>query len=309
MALELEQQVRDGDPKDTGVTWQSVGEISLMGGLGGGCRRFLVQLALVDIQQAGYDYAVVHATDSSAGFYDRCGCIQVGALARYGVDSKQDVAYRHWTFPDQDVACMDKSIMMALRLSEIYNPNVPQECSVQSTSTAPPLILGNESCRNGQHPYSGKKRPLSFTGRLKSMINKRRRCGRGTQLGHDRKREVVLKFWGVLCTQWQSGLWNTTNSLKVLLDGLANKGLVRPHLDCHTKCDKDCPANFQTFPLFRVNSKEFSHLEVLDPRRVYDFLCAYITASPVCTNNRRRRGWRVDKETAPAERSAVIVPV
>ena len=59
----------------------------------------------------------------------------------------------------------------------------------------------------------------------------------------------------------------------------------------------------------RKNRKRFTTLEVFDPARVYDFLCAYITASPVCTNNRRRGGWRVDKETAPAERSAVIVPV
>ena len=253
MALELEQQIRDGDPQDTGVIWQSVGEISLMGSLGGGCGHFLVQLALEDMKQAGYDYAVVHATESSAGFFDRCGFIQVGALARYGVDSKHDVAYRHWTFPDQDVACMDASIMMALRLSEVSNPNFAEKSGIQSTSTAPShLLLGNESGRN------------------------------------DRKREVVLMFGGVLCTQFKSGLWYKTNSLKVLLDGLANKGLVRPHVDCHTKCDKDCPAKFQTFPFFRINGKEFSHLEVLDPHRVYDFLCAYITASPVFTHNGRR---------------------
>jgi hypothetical protein len=99
---------------------------------------------------------------------------------------------------------------------------------------------------------------------------------------------ITLKFWGVLCTQFKSDLWNKTNSLKVLQDGLANMGLVRPHLDCHTKCDKDCPAKFQTFPIFCVNGKEFSHLEVLDPHRVYDFHCTYITASPVFTNNGRR---------------------
>jgi hypothetical protein len=253
MALELEHQARDGDPQDTGVIWKSVGEISLMGSLGGGCGHFLMQLALEDMKQAGYAYAVVHATESSAGFFDRCGFIQVGALARYGVDSKHDVAYRHWTFPDQDVACMDASIMMALRLSEVSNPNFAEKSGIQSTSTAPShLLLGNESGRN------------------------------------DRKREVVLMFGGVLCTQFKSGLWYKTNSLKVLLDGLANKGLVRPHVDCHTKCDKDCPAKFQTFPFFRINGKEFSHLEVLDPHRVYDFLCAYITASPVFTHNGRR---------------------
>jgi len=288
IALELEQQVRDGDPQDTGVIWQSVGEISLMGSLGGGCGHFLVQLALEDMKQAGYVYAVVHATESSASFFDRCGFIHVGALARYGVDSKHDVAYRHWAFPDQDVACIDASIMMALRLSEVSNPNFWEESGIQSMSTEPSLLLGSERGRNGQHTGSGKKRPLSLTGRSKSIINKSRSRGRGTELGHDRKREVVLKFGGVLCTQFKSGLWNKTNSLKVLLDGLANKGLVRPHLDCHTKCDKDCPAKFQTFPFFRINGKEFSHLEVLDPHRVYDFLCAYITASPVFSNNGRR---------------------
>jgi hypothetical protein len=39
MALKLEKQVRDGDLQDTGVIWQSIGEISLMGSLGGGCSR------------------------------------------------------------------------------------------------------------------------------------------------------------------------------------------------------------------------------------------------------------------------------
>jgi hypothetical protein len=32
-----------------------------------------------------YDYAVVQATESSAGFYDRMGFVRVGALARYGI--------------------------------------------------------------------------------------------------------------------------------------------------------------------------------------------------------------------------------
>ena len=55
-----------------------------VGGLG--CGGFLLQLALEEMEATGaYDYAVVQATESSAGFYDRMGFVRVGALARYGI--------------------------------------------------------------------------------------------------------------------------------------------------------------------------------------------------------------------------------
>ena len=81
-----------------------------------------LQLALEEMEATGaYDYAVVQATESSAGFYDRMGFVRVGALARYvmpGVDYRkaETVAYRHFTGPDEDVAALDASIMMAIRL-------------------------------------------------------------------------------------------------------------------------------------------------------------------------------------------------
>ena len=41
-------------------------------------------MCVLMLQASGtYDYAVVQATESSAGFYDRMGFVRVGALARY----------------------------------------------------------------------------------------------------------------------------------------------------------------------------------------------------------------------------------
>ena len=252
LAQELEKQDRTGDPEGTGVIWKSVGEISLAGSLVGGGGRVLMQRVLEDMKQKGYRYAVVQATESSAGFYDRCGFTQVGALARYGADATCDVAYRHWTFPDQDVLDIDASIMMALRLSEMHT----------HPGTSSP----------------GRKRPQPATVGAKSATKNRRRQG---NVKASRKREVVKEYRGVMCPEFKGGLWKKTNSLKVLLDGLASKGLVRPHARCLPNCDRGCPAQSQAFPFFRVNGQEFSHLEVVDPHRVYDFLCGYIKASPL----------------------------
>ena len=103
-----------------GVIWSRVGEVSLVGGLG--CGGFLLQLALEEMEATGaHDYAVVQATESSAGFYDRMGFVRVGALARYvapGSDYRkaETVAYRHFAGPDEDISMHDSSIMMAIRL-------------------------------------------------------------------------------------------------------------------------------------------------------------------------------------------------
>ena len=80
----------------------------------------------------------------------------------------------------------------------------------------------------------------------------------------------------------------------MLLDGLASKGLVRPHARCLPNCDGGCPAQSQAFPFFRVNGQEFSHLEVVDPHRVYDFLCDYIKASPLFRSKDGRPSERPD---------------
>ena len=132
LAWELEQQERAGDPRAEGVIWPRVGEVSLVGGLG--CGGFLLQLALEEMEARGtYDYAVVQATESSAGFYDRMGFVRVGALARYVISGSdyrrvETVAYRHFAGPDEDVTPLDSSIMMAIRLRPIVMPRRVREC-------------------------------------------------------------------------------------------------------------------------------------------------------------------------------------
>jgi len=126
LSAELEAQQRSGDPTQEGVIWPRVGEIAVMSGLE--CGGFLLQLVLEEMRSKGlYDYVVVQATESSAGFYDRMGFIRVGALAKYakpGQDVMRSVsmAYRHFTGPADDVKEMDSSIMMAIRLTEAASP-------------------------------------------------------------------------------------------------------------------------------------------------------------------------------------------
>eukprot|EP00292_Cryptomonas_paramecium_P011023 CAMPEP_0113697520 /NCGR_PEP_ID=MMETSP0038_2-20120614/22181_1 /TAXON_ID=2898 /ORGANISM="Cryptomonas paramecium" /LENGTH=326 /DNA_ID=CAMNT_0000620543 /DNA_START=45 /DNA_END=1021 /DNA_ORIENTATION=- /assembly_acc=CAM_ASM_000170 len=120
LSAELEAQPRHGDPNDQGVVWPRVAEIALVGALE--CGGFLVQLALEALEESmAYDFVVVQATESSAGFYDRMGFRRVGALAKYitsdvAPHQARTVAYRHWAYPDQDVSKMDSSIMMAIKL-------------------------------------------------------------------------------------------------------------------------------------------------------------------------------------------------
>ena len=55
---------------------------SVMGALG--CGELLMQLVLEEMEAAhAFDYAVVQATESSAGFYDKMGFVRVGAIAKY----------------------------------------------------------------------------------------------------------------------------------------------------------------------------------------------------------------------------------
>ena len=122
LAGELELQYRSGDPRGQGVIWPKIAEISLMGALG--CGEMLTQLVLEEMEAANaFDYAVVQATESSAGFYDKMGFMRVGAIAKYIKPGEErqaavipPVAYRHFVGPDQDVKDVDHSIMMAIRL-------------------------------------------------------------------------------------------------------------------------------------------------------------------------------------------------
>jgi len=128
LAGELELQYRSGDPRGEGVIWPKVAEVSLTGALG--CGEFLMQLVLEEMEAAhAFDYAVVQATESSAGFYDKMGFSRVGAIAKYIRPGEErqaamipPVAYRHFVGPDQDVKDVDPSIMMAIRLRAGHVP-------------------------------------------------------------------------------------------------------------------------------------------------------------------------------------------
>ena len=128
LAGELELQYRSGDPREEGVIWPKVAEVSLTGALG--CGEFLMQLVLEEMEAAhAFDYAVVQATESSAGFYDKMGFSRIGAIAKYIKPGEErqaalipPVAYRHFVGPDQDVKDVDPSIMMAIRLRAGHVP-------------------------------------------------------------------------------------------------------------------------------------------------------------------------------------------
>ena len=168
--------------------------------------------------------------------------------------------------------------------------------SGQEASAAPAPSMrerGESKRKDARHGAvnSGKKRSRSV---MKCISKSTSAGGRQNAISiatppHSIKWEVAWQFENLLCTQFNTGLWNKTNSLKVLLDGLATQGLVRPVLSCPTTCDKSLlrQTTEEPFPFFRVNGQDFSHLEVLDPHCVYDFLCAYITASPLFASKGR----------------------
>lgn len=101
LASELEQQSRAGDPHEGGVVWPTIAEISLVGGLG--CGEFVLRTAIEKIRQEkrGYKYIVLQATESSKRFYERFGFKRVGAICKYGKDSKNVCGYRHWADADE----------------------------------------------------------------------------------------------------------------------------------------------------------------------------------------------------------------
>lgn len=116
LAQELESQSRSGDPLGTGVVWNNVAEISLVGGLG--CGEYLLRIALEAIlKQKNYDFVVLQATPSSFSFYQKFGFVRVGAVAKYGT-SPRVVGYRHWTYANEANLTYHggPSCMMAKRL-------------------------------------------------------------------------------------------------------------------------------------------------------------------------------------------------
>eukprot|EP00980_Cylindrotheca_fusiformis_P024612 scaffold12167_cov129-Cylindrotheca_fusiformis.AAC.5 len=134
LADELQALPRKGTPQDSGVIFQSVAEIALLGGLG--CGELLLRMALEQILQAGqYEYVVLQATVGSRSFYERFGFRRVGAVCRYGDQGKLPSldtpvqGYRHWTHANECQKSLDMhggpSYMMALKLAD-YTDRMPQ---------------------------------------------------------------------------------------------------------------------------------------------------------------------------------------
>jgi len=152
LSAELESQPREGDPTGAGVVWNTVAEISLLGGLR--CGEYLLRMAIEEILEAkNYKYIVLQATDLSRTFYEKFGFVRVGALSKYGstgdngevrkvqvdtfekgdlnpkgneLSKAEIVGYRHWTYPNETVSRLSKhggpSYMMALKLEGCDEP-------------------------------------------------------------------------------------------------------------------------------------------------------------------------------------------
>ncbi|GAB5359279.1 hypothetical protein AAMO2058_000530700 [Amorphochlora amoebiformis] len=84
LAREMKAEIFDGDPKDQGVIWPHIAELSLLGALG--CGAALVRAAIEELENtkdSPYKYVVLQATEHSVCFYERMGFIRVGALCRH----------------------------------------------------------------------------------------------------------------------------------------------------------------------------------------------------------------------------------
>lgn len=91
LAQRLQALPRSGDPSDSGIVFDSVAEIALLGGLG--CGELLLRMALEDILKCGkYKFVVLQATKGSRPFYERFGFQRVGAVCRYATSSATDDA-------------------------------------------------------------------------------------------------------------------------------------------------------------------------------------------------------------------------
>ena len=87
----------------------------------------------------------------------------------------------------------------------------------------------------------------------------------------------VQRVGGVMCTEFNPGMWHKTNSLKCLLDGFASKEIIS--VDTKDGC--------KPMPFFTVNNKAFSHIQVHDPEQFYSLLCHYVTRSCLYMNKRQ----------------------
>ena len=87
LAKALESLPRTGDPLISGIIFENIAEIGLVGGLG--CGEYLLRMALDDIRsQKQYKFVVLQATESSRPFYEKFGFVRVGAICRYHSNKK-----------------------------------------------------------------------------------------------------------------------------------------------------------------------------------------------------------------------------
>lgn len=82
LSRELQALPRTGDPSDSGIVFENIAEIALLGGLG--CGELLLRMALEEILKCPqYKYVILQATKDSRAFYERFGFQRVGAICRY----------------------------------------------------------------------------------------------------------------------------------------------------------------------------------------------------------------------------------
>eukprot|EP00934_Nitzschia_sp_Nitz4_P005646 Nitzschia sp. Nitz4//scaffold127_size64804//28608//31181//NITZ4_006176-RA/size64804-processed-gene-0.66-mRNA-1//1//CDS//3329534750//5636//frame0 len=147
LSAELQALPRSGDPSDSGIVFEKVAEIALLGALG--CGELLLRMALEEIVKSGkYKFIILQATASSRAFYERFGFQRVGAVCRYGnstcptagASGKNAPArkpkvdwtvptldtpiqgYRHWTHANESQQSLDlhggPSYMMCLKIPD-----------------------------------------------------------------------------------------------------------------------------------------------------------------------------------------------
>ena len=161
LSSELEAVDRAGDPNGEGVIWGRVAEIALVGALE--CGGFLVQLVLEELEESDqFDYVVVQATESSAGFYDRMGFKRVGAVAKYAPRrlTEEEPAPAHTAHPldhhDEHVdmqvdtapassSCASLSVLSSVDVDSPFPPLDASEFPGSAVDDDPLFISGDDA--------------------------------------------------------------------------------------------------------------------------------------------------------------------
>lgn len=124
LAAALNACPHGGDPRQEGVIWDRICEVSVLGALGCG-RWLLFQLFRRLMEADSHDFVVLQATHAAVPFYERVGFSRVGTVAQ-AKDNKSlpCVAYRHWTTAWHAVRATkgdyeDASYVMAIDLRKL----------------------------------------------------------------------------------------------------------------------------------------------------------------------------------------------